>query len=344
MLVRLAPSVPAAGAPLLPSADEIPHVVGEDTVLDQHVALRRRAFVVDRVRAPFARVRAVIDQGDERRRDQLADPAAEHRCVLLHQVRFESVSARLVEEHPTRAALQHHGQLPAGSRTGVEHRERARRAAICATDSGSISSKISKPIVRPGASYPVCIPVSPTATQFTPKRVRTAVVLDEQAVGVGDEHAATGVGIGRAHLADRVALGARGLVGALEHLGLPRLLHRLGEDAHLVGRGHRTPLERHHVGRAGGAAGGGRRRLGGGAQPGVAEVGGVRVAGGVAPHDADAGAPLAAGDQFLDLGVVEAGGRDPAVLREHLGEVATVVEGGLERALEHGFVDHDGLS
>ena len=118
VLVGLAPTVAAARAPVLARAHEVPHVVGEHAVLDEHVALRGRAFVVDRVRAPLARVRAVVDQRDERRRDELADVAAEHRRVLVDEVGLEPVTARLVEQHAAGAALEHDGQLARAARAG----------------------------------------------------------------------------------------------------------------------------------------------------------------------------------------------------------------------------------
>ena len=105
--------LPLLARPSLARAHEVPHVVGEHAVLDEHVALRGRAFVVDRVRAPLARVRAVVDQRDERRRDQLADAAAEHRRVLVDEVGLEPVAARLVEQHAAGAALR---ARPAASR------------------------------------------------------------------------------------------------------------------------------------------------------------------------------------------------------------------------------------
>ena len=48
--------LPLLGAALLAGPHEVPHVVGEHAVLDQHVALRGRALVVDRERAPLAGV------------------------------------------------------------------------------------------------------------------------------------------------------------------------------------------------------------------------------------------------------------------------------------------------
>ncbi len=50
---------------------------------------------------------------------------------------------------------------------------RARRAAAEATSLTSTVSNSSKPTVKALDSYPVCMPVSPTATHETLKRVRT---------------------------------------------------------------------------------------------------------------------------------------------------------------------------
>ncbi len=52
-------------------------------------------------------------------------------------------------------------------------------------------------------------------------------------------------------------------------------------------------------------AGGRRGSLGGGSQPGLAEVGGVGEAGGVALDDADAGTTVATAGDLLDPTVVE---------------------------------------
>ena len=158
--------LPLLGAALLPRAEEVPHVVGEDTLVDQHVALRRRALVVDGERAPLARVRAVVDQRDERRRDLLADSIREHRPVLLHEVGLEPVPASLVEQHAARAALQHHRQLAARRGTGAQHGERA--IGRDARDLLGVDLvEVLEADAAPGASMPVCMPVSAIATQLT---------------------------------------------------------------------------------------------------------------------------------------------------------------------------------
>src|SRR5215218_5342911 len=124
VLVRLPPSVSALLPAFLPGADQVPHVVGQDTALDEHVVARRRALVVDRVCAPLARQRPIVDQRDERRRDLLAGAAAEHRRVLGHEVGFEAVAACLVEQDAAGALLQHHRQLARRRRPRSQHRER----------------------------------------------------------------------------------------------------------------------------------------------------------------------------------------------------------------------------
>ncbi|HEX4527782.1 MAG TPA: hypothetical protein VIA11_00100 [Acidimicrobiia bacterium] len=65
----------------------------------------------------------------------------------------------------------------------------------------------------------------------------------------------------------------------------------------------------------------------------------MREASGVTAHDPDPGAALATGDELFDLGVVEPRRSTPTIFREHLGEVATVAERGLQRALEYRFFD-----
>src|SRR2546423_8465774 len=90
MLVRLSPSVAALLPTFLPRPDQVPHVVGEDAVLDEHVVARRRSLVVDRVGTPLASERPVVDQRHQRRRDLLAGAAAEHGRVLGDEDGFDA--------------------------------------------------------------------------------------------------------------------------------------------------------------------------------------------------------------------------------------------------------------
>jgi hypothetical protein len=97
-------------------------------------------------------------------------PGRRKTAAPTDEIRFETVPARLVEEHSTGAPLEHHRHLPLGAGALSLDSARARR---CGDVLRRCSSKYSKPTVNPGASMPVCMPVSPTATQFTMKRVRT---------------------------------------------------------------------------------------------------------------------------------------------------------------------------
>ena len=108
--------LPTLGA----GAQAVPHVVHEDAVLDEHVALRRTTFVVDGEAAPLAAHRAVVDERHERRRHLLAEATGEHRCTLADEVGLEPVPTRLVEHHAATAGADDHGHLTRGSRSGEQ--------------------------------------------------------------------------------------------------------------------------------------------------------------------------------------------------------------------------------
>ena len=131
------------------------------------------ALVVDGEVAPLAEDGAVVDQGDERARDQLADLAGVDRGVLDDVVGFEAVATGLVEEDAAAAAGQDDGDLARGRWSGVELGQgpggrRSGRSPRRRSARRSRSLRCGRAI-----SYPVCIPVSPLATQTTEKRVRT---------------------------------------------------------------------------------------------------------------------------------------------------------------------------
>src|SRR5205085_2398161 len=78
-----------------------------------------------------------------------------------------------------------------------------------------------------------------------------------------------------------------------------------------------------------------------GPQAGLRQIGRVGEPCGLPDHDTNAGTPLTTGRQLLDLAVVEPGRRDPPILDEHLGKVATRAQCGPEHPLHHRLVDHD---
>ncbi len=90
----------------------------------RHGAAGRRAFVVDRQRAAALLDRAVVDDGDARRRDALADPAGEGRGALAVEIAFEPVADRFVEQHAGPAGAEHDRHLAGrrGDRLEVDQR------------------------------------------------------------------------------------------------------------------------------------------------------------------------------------------------------------------------------
>ena len=142
VLVALASAVARRLATLLAGPEPVPHVVGEDAVLDEDVAGGQVALVVDGEVAPLAEDGAVVDQGDERAGDELADLAGVDGGVLEDVVGFEAVPAGLVEQDAAAAAGQDDGDLARGGGTGVSL-VRARVAAVRAMSSTAWRSKIS---------------------------------------------------------------------------------------------------------------------------------------------------------------------------------------------------------
>ncbi len=65
------------------------------------------------------------------------------------------------------------------------------------------------------------------------------------------------------------------------------------------------------------------------------EIGGVREAGRIAPNDAQAGAPVATGDELLDPTVVETTARRAPILDEDLREITAAAQRVVERGLQH---------
>ena len=242
VLVRLAPAVAAARASVLACPHEVPHVVGEHAVLDEHVALRGRALVVDRVGAPLARVGAVVDQRDERRRDQLADAArgTPTRPRRRGRPRARGRTPRGTARRPRRACSTT-GSLPRGAGRA--------RSIVSARSRGGARHLLGVDLVE----------------QLEADRAAGRLDAGLHA-GVADRDAVaprSGCGPGRPRRAGRrswrsrirrrasayVALtwriesltDAGGVVGPFEHLGLAGLGHRLGQHAatSCAGRGPR---------------------------------------------------------------------------------------------------------
>ena len=142
VLVALASAVARRCPTLFARTEVVPHVVGQNSVPDQHVALGGPAFVVDHEAAPVGPERAVVDERDSRARDHLAEAACVRGAVLQDVVSFEAVPASFVKKDPAAAALQDDGRRPMapGARWSLVM---ALRAACSATSSTGCSSKTS---------------------------------------------------------------------------------------------------------------------------------------------------------------------------------------------------------
>ena len=86
------------------------HVALEHAVLDQHVAVARRAFVIHAQRAATPGQGAVVDDGAQARGDLFADPAAVGGAALAVEVALQAVADRFVEQDPGPTRAHHHRQ------------------------------------------------------------------------------------------------------------------------------------------------------------------------------------------------------------------------------------------
>ena len=121
---------------------------------------------------------------------------AEHRRVLVDEVGLEPVTARLVEQHAAGAAPQHDRQLAARRGPGAQHRERALGRGAGDVFRVDLVEDL-EPERAPGRLGAGLHPGVADGHAVDAEAGADAVVLDEQAVGVGDEHPAAGVGVAR---------------------------------------------------------------------------------------------------------------------------------------------------
>ena len=286
-------------------------------------------------RAPLAGHRAVVDDGDERRGDELAGLAAVHAGALADEVGLEAVAARLVEQHAAGAVLDDDGHRARRRRAGVELGDRlAGGVAGQLLDVDGVEDLEPDRVAhRLEAGLHAGVAVGDGADA---QQAADDLVVGEQPVAVGDEHPLAAVAVAGRDLDDGRAGGAGGVVDPPQQLDLVRLGDLVGDSARRCCI--RLPFgarEGHGAGPAATLAGGRRGGLGGGAQPALGEVAGVGEAGGLAGDDADAGAPVAAARHLLDAPVVEPGRRRALVLGVDLGELAA----GPHRRRQHPFED-----
>ena len=177
------------------------------------------ALVVDRQRAPLPGHRAVVDDGDERRGDELARLAAVHAGALADEVGLEAVAARLVEQHAARAVLDDDGHRARRRRPGVElgHRLAGGVAGELLDVDGVEDLEPDRVAHRLEAGLHAGVAVGDGADA---QQAADDLVVGEQAVAVGDEHPLAAVAVAGRHLHDRRAGGAGGVVDAAQQLDL----------------------------------------------------------------------------------------------------------------------------
>src|SRR5262249_51239331 len=111
---RFAPPVTGRGDTHEARIQRVLHVPGENAVLDQYVALRGVAFVVDVQRAAAAVQSAVIYDRDARCGDALTDATGKGRAALAVEVALETVPDGLVQQHARPARAEHDGHRAGG--------------------------------------------------------------------------------------------------------------------------------------------------------------------------------------------------------------------------------------
>ena len=237
VLVALAPTVAGPRASLLAGPQVVPHVVGEDAVLDEDVALGGRALVVDGVAAPLLGHGPVVDERDQRRGHLLAEAALEHRGALVDQVLLQPVAAGLVEQHPAPTG----GPMTTGSVPEGAGRAASLVMARRAGGAGDVLDLVAVEQLEPdGAPQRLVSGLHAGVAEGHRRHHEQGadlVVLGQQAVAVGHQDPAAGIAVAGPDLADRAALGPGGLVGPAEQVDLGALGDRLGEHGDLVGPG-----------------------------------------------------------------------------------------------------------
>ncbi len=124
MRERLAPPVAGDGHTHQACVQRVLQIAPQHAVLDQHRALGRVALIIDVQRSPPSRDRAIVHHGHTRRRNPLADAAAEGGAAFAVEVALQPVANGLVQQYagPARAKHHSHGAGRCGPRLQVDQR------------------------------------------------------------------------------------------------------------------------------------------------------------------------------------------------------------------------------
>ena len=208
-----------------PCIQRILQIALQHAVLDQHVALRGIALVIDIERTAPVRQRAVIQHRHPLGRHPLTNAPGKHRRLLAVEIALQPVAHRLVQQHPGPARPQHHAQHATRRRPRLQIHQRLPHRLVHIGE---------HPFVRE-------IIQIETATTACMALLAPAVLLDDhlhrnphQRPHIRRQHPV------RTHHHHHVMLGGQ----TCHHLRHPRILAaRIGLDPlqqpHLAGRLHR---------------------------------------------------------------------------------------------------------
>ena len=126
MRERFAPPVAGGGDSHQARVETVLHIAFKHAIFDQHVALRRIAFIIDIERAAALLNRAVVDHGHAGRSHALADAAAESRTAFAVEIALEAVPDRFVQQDTGPAGAEHdcHRSRRCGTRVKIGKRLR----------------------------------------------------------------------------------------------------------------------------------------------------------------------------------------------------------------------------
>ena len=112
MGIAFPPSVPRGGDAHQPRVLPVLHIAHKDAILDQHVLLAWRAFVVDRDRPAPVGNGPVIQHRHAPRGDLFAHEARKGACALAVEIALKPVAYRLVQQDSRPAIAEHHIHHP----------------------------------------------------------------------------------------------------------------------------------------------------------------------------------------------------------------------------------------
>ena len=344
MGVAFAPAVAGGLDTHQPGVHRVLDVALQDAVLDQHVALRRAAFIVDIERATPVGQGAVVEHGHAFGRHALADTPGECRRTLAVEIALQAVANGLVQQHAGPARAQHDRHHAGRCRARVEVGQRRvdrlvdieRELLVLEVTQAETSTATAR------ADFAAAVRFSDHRDRQPHQRPH---IGRAGAVGAGDHHDVVLGGHTGHHLHDAGVAGAghffdllkqRDLLGAVE-----RAYRVGGQVERAAGRdpGLARDLDAPVLARCGDAA----NRARGVEQRGLGDVVGVGKSGLLACHRPHANALVDREAAALDDALFQAPALVAGDLEVQVGIVDAVFADHAERGSELGLVQTEGI-